>query len=381
MRLGDAGRSLLRDAQVIGRKVRWRESRWRRRVRSVEALPSTANFVAISCSHHLAQTQIYPFHLYAKQIRERYGATLCEIDAEDFTRTSTGHRRPQVKWVAFQTWLDLTDDAISDTVRSVRETFPEAELIYLDFFAPLHLRYARALDPWVKTYVKKQVFRDLTHYRDVTRGDTNLTDYYTRRYGLDLPETRHEFPDGFEKKLLVGPNFCISPHMVDRFAGTLPSSPRTIDVHARIATKGVHWYQKMREEARIAAVTLPGVSTVADGRVSQSQFFSELRNSKICFSPFGYGEVCWRDYEAIFSGSLLVKPRMDHVRLAPSIFVPGETYVPIAWDCSDYGEKVLQYLSDSNRRREIAANAFDVIRRYILSASAVDDLKPMFTSS
>ena len=115
--------------------------------------------------------------------------------------------------------------------------------------------------------------------------------------------------------------------------------------------------------------------TVADGRVSQSQFFSELRNSKICFSPFGYGEVCWRDYEAIFSGSLLVKPRMDHVRLTPSVFVPGETYVPIAWDCSDYGEKVRQYLSDAKRRREIAGNAFDVIRRYILSTSVVDDLQ------
>jgi hypothetical protein len=70
---------------------------------------------------------------------------------------------------------------------------------------------------------------------------------------------------------------------------------------------------------------------------------------------------------------------MDHVRITPAVFVPGETYVPIAWDCSDYAEKVLHHLSDSTRRREIAANAFDVIRRYILSKSAVDDLQPMFT--
>ena len=252
MLLGDVSRSLLRDAQVIGRKVGWRKSRWQRSVRSVEALPSKANFVAISCSHALSQTQIYPFHLYAAQIRERYGATFCEIDAEDFTRTSAGHRHPQVKWVAFQTWFDLTDDALRERVRAIQAAFPEAELIYLDFFAPLDLRYAGVLAPLVKTYVKKQVFKDLTHYRDVTLGDTNLTDYYGRRHGLSLPEKRHEFPDGFEKKLLVGPNFCISPHMVDRFAGTLPSSQRPIDVHARIATKGVDWYQKMREEARAA---------------------------------------------------------------------------------------------------------------------------------
>jgi hypothetical protein len=69
------------------------------------------------------------------------------------------------------------------------------------------------------------------------------------------------------------------------------------------------------------------------------------------------------------------------VRITPPVFIPDETYVPIAWDCSDYGEKVLQHLSDTKRRREIAANAFDVVRRYILSKSAVDDLKPMFANS
>jgi hypothetical protein len=60
------------------------------KVRSVGALSSKANFVAISCSQPLAQTQIYPFHLYATQIRNRYGATLCEIDSDDFVRTSAG---------------------------------------------------------------------------------------------------------------------------------------------------------------------------------------------------------------------------------------------------------------------------------------------------
>jgi hypothetical protein len=381
MQLPDAGRSLFRRLQVMGRKARWRSSRWQRRVRSADDLPNRVNFVVISCSQELAQTQIYPFHLYASQIRERYGVSFCEIDSVDFARTSAGKRYPNVKWVAFQTWFDLTDSVLLERVTAIRQTFPEAELIYLDFFAPLDIRYARVLAPWVKHYVKKQVFQDLTRYRDVTLGDTNLTDYFGRRHGLNLPIKKHEFPEGFEKKLLVGTNFCVSPHMVDRFVGAMPAGTRSIDVHARIATKGVEWYQKMREEARNAALALSGAVTVAEGRVSQSRFFAELRNSKVCFSPFGYGEVCWRDYEAIFSGSLLVKPRMDHVSLTPAIFVPDETYIPIAWDCSDYGERVMQYLSDAKRRREVTANAFDVIRRYILSDSVIDGLRPLFTTA
>jgi hypothetical protein len=381
MPAGDLSRSLLERAHVLRRQLGWRGSRWKHRVGSTKDVPREANFVAISYSNGLAQTQIYPFHLYAKQIWERYGATLCEIDQDQFAATSSGHHYPHVKWVAFQTWFDLTDEALVERVRTIREVFPEAELVYLDFFAPLDLRYARVLDPLVKTYVKKQLFKDMTRYGELTVGDTNLTDFYARRYGLNLPPTRHEFPDGFERKLVVGPNFCISPHMLDRFAGTAPTGRREIDVHARIAIKGVEWYQKMRQDAYNVATTLPGVLTVADGRVSQAEFFAELRNSKLCFSPFGYGEVCWRDYEAIFSGSLLVKPLMDHVRVKPFIFVPDETYVPISWDFSDYAEKVMQYLSDSDRRREVTNHAFDVIRRYVLSQSAVDDLEPIFSGN
>ena len=37
-------------------------------------------------------------------------------------------------------------------------------------------------------------------------------------------------------------------------------------------------------------------------------------NSKISFSPFGWGELGVRDYEIILGGSLLVKPRMDHMQ-------------------------------------------------------------------
>jgi len=134
----------------------------------------------------------------------------------------------------------------------------------------------------------------------------------------------------------------------------------------------------MRDEARDAALAVQGVNTVYQGRVTQAQFYAELAASKVCFSPFGYGEVCWRDYEAIFSGALLLKPRMDHVRVEPSIFVPDETYVPLAWDCSDYEDTLRAVLADDRRRRDITHRAFERVRDYIRSDAVVDGMKALF---
>ena len=88
--------------------------------------------------------------------------------------------------------------------------------------------------------------------------------------------------------------------------------------------------------------------------------------------------MCWRDYEAILSGSLLLKPRMDHVRLTPAIFVADETYVPLEWDYSDYADKVGYYLANEKARAEIADNAFEVLRRYIRSDAVIDEMEPLF---
>jgi spore maturation protein CgeB len=93
-------------------------------------------------------------------------------------------------------------------------------------------------------------------------------------------------------------------------------------------------------------------------------YLRELGASKLCFSPFGYGEVCWRDYEAVMCGSLLLKPDMSHVETDPDIFRAGETYVPLRWDFSDLEEKVRYYLARPHERARITRNAFQTLQRY-----------------
>ena len=82
----------------------------------------------------------------------------------------------------------------------------------------------------------------------------------------------------------------------------------------------------------------------------RKEYLAELGRSKMCFSPFGYGEVCWRDFEAMMTGSLLLKPDVRHLVTDPDVFIPGETYIPIAWDFSDLAEKVEYYLRNEERK-------------------------------
>ena len=119
------------------------------------------------------------------------------------------------------------------------------------------------------------------------------------------------------------------------------------------------------------------LKVVCRGRVSRDEYFQELFNSKLCFSPFGYGEVCWRDFEAMFTGSLLLKPDMSHLDCYPEMFIPDETYVPLAWDLGDFDEKVEYYLNHPEARDRMTRNAFELLKKYFQDRRFLEDVRPL----
>jgi hypothetical protein len=138
------------------------------------------------------------------------------------------------------------------------------------------------------------------------------------------------------------------------------------------------WYEKMRTQAFERVRGLKNVSVTPQTFVSKRAYMRELGQARMCFSPFGYGEVCWRDYEAVFSGALLIKPDMKHMVTEPDVFVPNETYVPIRWDFEDLDDVVASHLANEPRRLEIARNAYEAMHRYARSGRFVDQLERLF---
>ncbi|MFM8333591.1 MAG: glycosyltransferase [Candidatus Methylumidiphilus sp.] len=323
----------------------------------------------------ICHTQIFPFFFHAGDLR----LDVRELPLARFIADNHPYRSAEVDAVCFQTWFDLTPEALGELADKIQATWPQAKIAYFDWFAPTDLRYAEVLDTRIAAYVKKQVFRDFSQYGQPTLGDTNLTDYYAKRCGLDLPETRFTVPEGFRDKLWVSTHFAFSDHMLPYFVGAFPAQEnRSIDLHARIAVKGTEWYTRMRQEALDKVTPWENkLKVVCRGRVSREEYFAELFDAKLCFSPFGYGEVCWRDFEAMFTGSLLLKPDMSHVDCYPEAFLPFETYVPLAWDLSDFDEKVEYYLNHPNARDTITRNAFELMAEYFRSRRFIDDAQPL----
>lgn len=87
------------------------------------------------------------------------------------------------------------------------------------------------------------------------------------------------------------------------------------------------------------------ITTEKTGKLNREEYFNKLLNSKICISPYGYGEIAIRDIEAISAGCIIIKPDMSCVDTHPNVY-SDETYIRCNYDYSDLNEKVDFILSN-----------------------------------
>jgi hypothetical protein len=110
-----------------------------------------------------------------------------------------------------------------------------------------------------------------------------------------------------------------------------------------------------------AAVEHNGWSASINGpRLSRKDFEAAMASSRIMPSPFGWGEIGVRDFEAILYGAVLLKPQMSHMRTWPEVFVEGETYEAVSWDFTDLEAKIAGLLADEPKQAELVSNAQQV---------------------
>lgn len=369
------------EAQVIrARKyLHWRRAdRLRQRAMARPFSRGAASrLLLVTQGERLPQSQIYPFHHYAADLRRLHGTDICEADLGAFL-SGVPVPAKAATVVAFQTHFDVSDHDLDRLFARIGSDHPGARIACLDWFAPTDLRNAARLNDRIDVYLKKHVLRELDAYGKPTLGDTNLSNHYARRLALDEPQRCFPIPPGFLDKLVIGPSFATAPTILPRLLGRPPpAGAREVDLHARFELNGTPWYRGMRAEADAAVAALKGLRIVRGAGVHQAQFLAELRHSKLCLSPFGYGEVCWRDYEAVLSGAVLVKPDMGHIVTDPDIFIPWETYAPVAWDLSDLPDVLQRLLSDAPLRERLTTQAFQTLRTWLTSDRFARQMAPL----
>jgi hypothetical protein len=335
----------------------------------------------VTGTDRIEQSQIYPFYFYLKQLKQKFAIDIREMSVSALRK----NQKPIPKGadiVFFQPWFTIGIEEIVRLINLLKDSNPYARFVFMDSYAPSDLRFAEAVEPLIDYYVKKHVLHDRSDYGKETQGDTKLVDFYEKLYHLppSSPVT-FKVSTAFLSKLVVGPSFFTSHKMLPQFhSQKVPGNfKKRIRVHARLGSKGTSWYQAMREHALDACKPFSSGSIISSDLIGFREYISELSQAKICFSPFGYGEVCWRDYEAVMLGALLVKPDMSHIETIPDVFIPDQTYVPVKWDYSDLDEKIDYYLSHENELNEIVQNAYRLIHEYCMRGSFIEQFSPILT--
>lgn len=215
-------------------------------------------------------------------------------------------------------------------------------------------------------YIKKHLFADKADYTKRYAGKSNLTDYTSQKYAVSfddnpIPATEPLAHPQIDK-IVLGWNIALDDKIFDLAQDIAPEAlrqTRDIDIGCRASVSDETWIYGMRNDAVNAIKALASDYKIyaPTDRVSQQEYYNEMLRSRLTVSPFGFGELCWRDFESILCGGVLVKPDMSHVATWPNLFVPHETYIPVAWDFSNLHEVCAPYLTDDEARNRVAENA------------------------
>ena len=235
--------------------------------------------------------------------------------------------------------------------------------------------------PYVDKFLKAHLLKDITAYQRHYYRDRIYTDYYHRHFSVTEAKEppRRILPKASELPKIqlawsgaLGDFGPWAPHLRKmRYYLPLPvfysarfvepCHDREIDVNMRFSTnynRATVAFQRQQLEEKAIELGVP------TNRIPRKQYLKELRHSKVAVSPFGWGEVCFRDYEIILSGSLLVKPDMSHMVTWPNLYIASEAYIPFKWDFSDF-ESVLDESVQGEKWIEIARQAQSIYRKYL----------------
>ena len=117
------------------------------------------------------------------------------------------------------------------------------------------------------------------------------------------------------------------------------------------------YYSRHRKRSLDELDRLDGTYNVVSGRLLPDDYNIALSKSKCAVSPFGMGEICFRDFETWNMGCILIKPFMDNVITYPNPYIYRETYFACNNNWDDLNDIIDVVLSlNNNEVKDINSN-------------------------
>ena len=115
-----------------------------------------------------------------------------------------------------------------------------------------------------------------------------------------------------------------------------PSIKRKLNLSCRIGLN----YQRETVQFQREKISKLLKKYVETTKISRFKYLNEIKNSKYVVSPFGWGEICPRDFEIFMNGGILIKPDMKTIDTWPNWYISEKTYLPFNWDLKDFNKKI-----------------------------------------
>lgn len=242
--------------------------------------------------------------------------------------------------------------------------------------------------PYVDLYFKKQILKNREDYLRPVYGARTFCEYYHDMLHVEDDTITQRIYEPTEKQYLSKLRLAWNVGVGDLYARGLkhflpfvikpkftdPSTERPLDIQYRgsgyspIAgyprSKSKELLMEMKDQICMSDITK---------RIPKPEFILEGQNSKSILSPFGWGEICGRDFEAFVYGACMIKQDMSHCETYPDAYQPYKTYVPLKWDFSDFKEKIAK--ASSAEYQQIAKNAQNFYKFYFTPEGRMDFAK------
>lgn len=286
-----------------------------------------------------------------------------------------------------------TEEGMIAELKSLRKNFNK--IVYFDDSAAASV-ILFSIFPCVDEYWKRSKLINTTIYKKKLYGGHLYSDYYSKKFGLnDGDQEFYNFVMGDHinlNKLKISWNIGIGAYptnnnlitnnnylFIRRMTTAMTLLPSIKPIHNILSNYLNRMKDELIKEVNLKEKIMKFSSRFIDahyrktvgyqrnlliedtkqhqlflvGHKNKKDFIEETYQVFGTLSPFGWGEICYRDFEAALGGSLLIKPDMSHIETWPNLYAK-DMYIPLSWDLSNLQD--LEYLFDNIEKCEQAVN-------------------------
>ena len=245
--------------------------------------------------------------------------------------------------------------------------------------------------PYIRRYVKKQLYKDKKIYSKKIEGGRFYTDHYIKKHNIkDFEDYDQELLNPkYLSKLILGWNLgvafffdYIEYSKIDyylelfkfkylnktKFNLKLPFYENWNEDNKKydyLSLMNTNFYRESVSYQRIKLKeilnNLKNKNGIIKGRFDKKKYYEVLRNSKVSIGAYGWGEVCYREFEAVMCGAAFMTADMSKIETWPNIYHEGETYLSYDFEFENLENNLEILVNDINLRKKLVTNSKSIL--------------------